>query len=616
MALLDALREMDARFADAIEAALLDAKAQQLTVLKETLRAPLSAVDEALLRAWEQLWEMALSSGQQREALQEEMRRDAEQRKRDEAAAAKTAAAAAAVAAATAAAHEEAAAAAAAASREAVAAAAQRAVDARLEQSDAAGNFRRAEAVIEQLEAQLLCDKQAAAELHSQLLRVTASAAAEAAELRAQLEAAQEDLAAAQGSDELEAHRALVRSLREEVARQRSMRLGGMDGDARQADALQMQVDSLAAQLARHEQVAEEARLALATSWQEERDALLAQLETLTSRLGTQHSESKTGFASRLAQLKQVLRDASGDGAAFDALEQEHATQAAAAAERHGFELGELRASSEAAAAHFSHGIVDASRAVLAHARKALAEAAPAETAATTEGAAAAVAAAAGEGEVAAMAVADGAVAAMQATCMDCVSAAVQLAQEMAQRAQLAHAQCGLSSMAPASETDALPLPQLAKAHAAQLDELVDMLRLAPRQCLPPAGLDTTDPDSVAFKEMAVEIVRQGQRLSTAAAAATHAQRREASSLQSVRQQLRAQALPGRATEVLHGMAARHQHELERAEDRREQLWAARAAMLERGMQAFTTIVYHGTMFGGASEPRYLRPHPMRHFVL
>ena len=96
MALLDALREIDARFADAIEAALLDAKAQQLTVLKETLRAPLSAVDEALLRAWEQLWEMALSSGQQREALQEEMRRDAEQRKRDEAAAAKTAAAAAA----------------------------------------------------------------------------------------------------------------------------------------------------------------------------------------------------------------------------------------------------------------------------------------------------------------------------------------------------------------------------------------------------------------------------------------------------------------------------------------------------------------------------------------
>ena len=96
-ALLDALREMDARFADAIEAALLDAKAQQLTVLREILRAPLSAVDEALLHAWEQLWEMALSSGQQREALQEQMRRDTEQRKRDEAAAAKAAKAAAAV---------------------------------------------------------------------------------------------------------------------------------------------------------------------------------------------------------------------------------------------------------------------------------------------------------------------------------------------------------------------------------------------------------------------------------------------------------------------------------------------------------------------------------------
>ena len=613
-ALLDALREMDARFADAIEAALLDAKAQQLTVLRETLRAPLSAVDEALLHAWEQLWEMALSSGQQREALQEEMRRDAEQRKRDEAVAAKAAAAAA-----TAAAHEEAAAAAAAAAREAVAAAAQRAADAKLEQSDAAGDFSRAEAGMEQLEAQLICEKQAAAELRSQLLRVTASAAAEAAELRAQLEAVQEDSAAAQGSNELESQRALVRSLREEVARQRSMRLGGMDGDAQsaefilnsaqQADALQMQVDSLAAQLARQEQVAEEARQVLAFAWQEERDTLLSQLEALTLRLSSLPGEAEGGFAGRLAQCREALRDASGDGAAFDAVDRAHAAQAAATAERHGFELSELRASSEAAAAHFSHSIAHASRAVLAHARKALAEAAPAESAATTEGAAAA--AAAGEGESTAMAVvADGAVAAMQATCMDCVSAAVQIAQEMARRAQLAHALCGLSSAAPASEIDVLPLPQLAKAHAAQLDELVDVLRLAQRPCSPPAGPDMIDPDSVAFKEMAVEIVRQGQRLSTAAAAATHAQRREASSLQSVRRQLRAHALPERATEVLHGMAARHQQELERAEVRREQLWAARAAMLERGMQAFTTIVHHGTMFGGAREPSY--PHATR----
>ena len=614
---------MDARFADAIEAALLDAKAQQLTVLREILRAPLSAVDEALLHAWEQLWEMALSSGQQREALQEQMRRDTEQRKRDEAAAAKAAkaaaaVAAAAVAAATAAAHEEAAAAAAAAAREAVAAAVQRAADAKLEQSDAAGDFSRAEAVMEQLEAQLICEKQAAAELRSQLLRVTASAAAEAAELRAQLEAAQEDLAATQGSDELESQRALVRSLREEVARQRSMRHGGMDGDAQsaefilnsaqQADALQIQVDSLAAQLARQEQVAEEARQVLAFAWQEERHALLSQLEALTLRLSSLPGEAEGGFAGRLAQCREALRDASGDGAAFDAVDRAHAAQAAATAERHGFELSELRASSEAAAAHFSHSIAHASRAVLAHARKALAEAAPAETAATTEGAAAAAAAAAGEGESTAMAVvADGAVAAMQTTCMDCVSAAVQIAQEMARRAQLAHALCGLSSAAPASEIDVLPLPQLAKAHAAQLDELVDVLRLAQRPCSPPAGPDMTDPDSVAFKEMAVEIVRHGQRLSTAAAAATHAQRREASSLQSVRRQLRAHALPERATEVLHGMAARHQQELERAEVRREQLWAARAAMLERGMQAFTTIVHHGTMFGGAHEPSY--PH-------
>ena len=498
-----------------------------------------------------------------------------------------------------------------------MAAAAQRAADAKLEQSDAAGDFSRAEAGMEQLEAQLICEKQAAAELRSQLLRVTASAAAEAAELRAQLEAVQDDVAATQGSDELESQRALVRSLREEVARQRSMRLGGMDGDtqsaefilnsAQQADALQIQVDSLAAQLARQEQVAEEARQVLAFAWQEERDALLSQLEALTLRLSSLPGEAEGGFAGRLAQCREALRDASGDGAAFDAVDRAHAAQAAATAERHGFELSELRASSEAAAAHFSHGIAHASRAVLAHARKALAEAAPAETAATTEGAAAA-AAAAGEGESTAMAVvADGAVAAMQTTCMDCVSAAVQIAQEMARRAQLAHALCGLSSAAPASEIDVLPLPQLAKAHAAQLDELVDVLRLAQRPCSPPAGPDMTDPDSVAFKEMAVEIVRQGQRLSTAAAAATHAQRREASSLQSVRRQLRAHALPERATEVLHGMAARHQQELERAEVRREQLWAARAAMLERGMQAFTTIVHHGTMFGGAREPSY--PH-------
>ena len=612
-ALLGALREVDARFADAIEAALLDAKAQQLTALRENLRAPLSAVDEALLRAWEQLWEMALSTGQQRATLQEQMRQDAEERRHDEqaAAAATAAATAAAVAAAAAAAREEAVAAAAAAAREAAAAAAQRVADAK--QSDAEGGSRRAQAVMEQLEAQLLCEKQAAAELRSQLRGVTASAVAEAEELRAQLQAMQEDLAAAQGSDELQAHRALVESLREEVARQRSMRLGGLDGDARQVDALQMEVDALAAQLARQDLAAVEARQALLTSWQEERDALLSQLETetallraeaeaLTSRLSTQHKQVETSFASRLAQLKQVLREASGDGAAFGALEREHAAHAAAAAQRHDFELGELRASAEAeqgraeaAGARLDRSVAHASHAVLACAHKTLAEA-PAEA---TEGAAAAT----GRGEVAA--VTGGAVAAMQASCIDCVSAVVRIAQEMARRAQLARGVAaelyGLSGTSPASEIDALPLPQLAKVHAAQLDELVNMLRLAPRpRDTRPVGMDTTDPDSVAFKEMAVEIVRQGQRLSTAAAAATHAQRREASSLQSVRRQLCAHALPDRAVEALHGMAARHQDALERAEARREQLRAARAATLERGMQAFTTIIYHGSMFGGA----------------
>tara|TARA_B100000780_G_scaffold217234_1_gene156519 strand:+ start:269 stop:415 length:147 start_codon:yes stop_codon:yes gene_type:complete len=47
-------------------------------------------------------------------------------------------------------------------------------------------------------------------------------------------------------------------------------------------------------------------------------------------------------------------------------------------------------------------------------------------------------------------------------------------------------------------------------------------------------------------------------------------------------------------------MAGRHQDALERGEARREQLRAARTANIERGMMAVTTIVYNGSMSGGA----------------
>ena len=43
-----------------------------------------------------------------------------------------------------------------------------------------------------------------------------------------------------------------------------------------------------------------------------------------------------------------------------------------------------------------------------------------------------------------------------------------------------------------------------------------------------------------------------------------------------------------------------HQEALERGEARREQLRAARTANIERGMMAVTTIVYNGSMSGGA----------------
>ena len=314
----------------------------------------------------------------------------------------------------------------------------------------------------------------------------------------------------------------------------------------------------------------------------------------MTSRLSTQHEEAAAGFKSRLGQLKQSLRNASGNGAAFDAIAVEHAAQTAAAAQRHAFELGELQAAAEAeqgrteaaaaqcASAEAAQGraeaaigrlgrsIAHASRSMLTHARNALVEGAPAE--ATAEVAEAA-AASAGEGEGEAMAVAYGAVAAMQASCMDCLSAAAQVAQDMTHRAQLARAQVaelyGLQATIYSSKMGALPLPQLVTAHAAQLDELLSMLRSSS-----PSSRTTQPSPWLGWPPSRMA------RPSSPPPGMTPAQSTDATDASS--------------------MAARHHDALERGEVRREQLRAARAAKIERGMQAFTTIIYNGSISGGA----------------
>ena len=621
-ALLEALREVDARFADAIEASLLETKAQQLAVLRETLRDPLSAVDEALLRAWEQLWDMALASGQERAALQEQMRRDAEQRRRDEATAAEAVAATAAAAAAAAAGEE----AAAAAAREA---------DARPE---AGGGV--AEGMVAQLEAQLKKEKKSVGDLRSQLLRLAARASAEKEELLDKLRVAKEDLEAAPKPDgnvaeQQLAQRFLVGSLREEVARQRANRLGSMDAEARSAEeaaaalemearrseALQLQVDALAAQLEQRALEAEEAREAHLASWQAERDALLAQSEreaaSLASRLNSQHAEAAVGFKFRLGQLKKSLRDASGNGAAFDALQSEHSEQTAAAEQRHAFELGELRAEAEAerarleaasaqrhaaeleaeqsrnsaAIGRLGRTIAHASRTVLTHARNALADAAPTEAAAAAAEASA-VGAATGDDEAEAMATAYGTVAALQASCIESISAAAQIAQEMARKALLARAQaaelCGVEAKVPASRAAGLPLPQLATEHGAQLDALLEMLRLAPRPSQPPSPRASSVPPS------------RVPASSSPPASPPHRGLRPSSRASSPGPPLARPTDRAPSPVDPDSMAGRHQEALERGEARREQLRAARTANIERGMMAVTTIVYNGSMSGGA----------------
>jgi hypothetical protein len=108
--------------------------------------------------------------------------------------------------------------------------------------------------------------------------------------------------------------RALVASLREEAARQRSMRMGGMD---KEAHALQQEVAGLTQQLQRQQMEAGEARGALLRAWQEERGELLRQFEEeaaasrqeaegLAQRLRRQHEEAEADYASRVERLKQA----------------------------------------------------------------------------------------------------------------------------------------------------------------------------------------------------------------------------------------------------------------------------------------------------------------------
>ena len=480
-----------------------------------------------------------------------------------------------------------------------------------------------AEGIVAQLEAQLKKEKKTATDLRSQLLRLAARASAEKEGLLDRLRVAKEDLEAApkpdgNAAEQQMAQRFLVGSLREEVSRQRANRHASMDADARSAEeaaealemevgrseALQLQVDSLAAQLEQLALEAEEARQAQLSSWQEERDALLAQSEreaaALVARLSSQHEDAAAGFKFRLGQLKKSLREASGNGAAFDALQKEHTAQAAAAAQRHAFELDELRTEAEAeqgrveaasaqrhataleaeqsrtsaAIGRLGRTIAHASRTVLTHARNALVEVTSVEaTAEATE-----AIAATGDDEAAAMTIAHGTVAAMQASCIECVSAASQITQEMTRRAVLARAQAAElwpelcdaeAKQVPASRIAGLAMPQLATAHAAQLDALLEMLRLAPRPASqPPSPRPSSVPPS---------------RMTPGSSSPPGS--------------------PDRAPSPVDpdSMAGRHQHALERGEARREQLRAARTANIERGMLAVTTIVYNGSMSGGAA---------------
>ena len=738
-ALLEALREIDSRFADAIESALRDAKAQQLQAWMQTLRQPLSQLDEAMIAAWEQLWNMALAAGGEREAMMLQMQEEALERRRRE--------------------EKE-------AERERVrkteAAEAQRRLsDRQLEDSEGVGGSRRSQSAIDELEKRLRDEQEGAASLRKQMQaamgasaeasQAAARALAEAEELRTALRTALDDLAAAQGGNTQELlarERALVASLREEVARQRAMRMGGMADKS--AAALQAELDALVAQLARQEGAAAAARDELLGAWQEERASLLAQFEAearslkdeaagLATRLREQHDQAEVEFKERVGKLKAALRDASGDGAAFDALEEEHTAALTATARRHAFEMSELEISAkadkgrvEAAVSRLTRRIGHSMRAVRAQVAGALgttdaqpaeaateadeaAEAArqraagkgtaaaaaawraaseavvggksPAEAAvaaeaasdaakrtidagkgalsaeaagaaaaeavcrgvapeeamavgeaaaaaaekaaregkgavaaaaagkAAGEAAADAVAPAGGDAGPAAMAAADAAVAAMQRSCLDCMAASAQIAEGMARKAQLARVQAAeLLRMAPPEAPPPIEgqsLPQLATSHAALLEATLAMLRLAPPPPPPgsrprsggardpsPAGMVDHDPESEEFKEMAVEIVRQGQSLSRAAAAATHTQRREARGLQTVRRQLQQYQLNDRLAASLRQMESRYLAGLDRATSRREQLRLARTATLERGMQAMTTIIYHGSMFG------------------
>ena len=413
-ALLEALREIDARFAEAIECALRDAKAQQLEAWVQTLQQPLSALDEAMIAAWEQLWGMALAAGGEREAMMLQMRREAHERRRRE---------------------EEEAERARLAQMEADEAS-RRLADTMLEGAEGVSGFRgfRAQAATEALEQRLRNEQATSASLRHQLQaaaggsagasQAAARARADADELRAALRAALDDLAAAQGGsvqELLARERALVASLREEVARQRAMRMGGMADKT--AAALQAEVESLQAQLARQEGAAAVARDELLGAWQEERASLLAQFEAATqslrdeaaglaTRLREQHEQAEVEFKERVGKLRAALRDASGDGAAFDALEEEHAAALAATVRRHASELSEMEASAkadrgrvEAAVSRLTRRIGHSMRAVKAQVASALgADAQPAEAAAAAEAAEAAQQRAAPKGTAAAAA--------------------------------------------------------------------------------------------------------------------------------------------------------------------------------------------------------------------
>ena len=99
-------------------------------------------------------------------------------------------------------------------------------------------------------------------------------------------------------------------SLREEAARQRSMRMGGMD---KEAHALQQEVAGLTQQLQRQQMEAGEARGALLRAWQEERGELLRQFE---EEAAASRREAE-GLAQRLRRRwrwRRCPRDPSGQG--------------------------------------------------------------------------------------------------------------------------------------------------------------------------------------------------------------------------------------------------------------------------------------------------------------